>query len=290
MALLLSTQQAAQSQSAHATAQPTPGPTAQDAAASQSALGNPDETSPCKLVFGDESQRVSTSYRYLGALQSYDCKRFSPILLSGLDDDAVDELVFIASSLGPETRIKDFTAKNKGEMREAIAAEIARTISVYPMRLNDLSADLDNTNVIARRFGYPVERMPVSRRGGLVEGGSAQQQAPQVARVAAPSMKEVVKPAKAQVAPKMVKEPAFTNQAAPLASSQPASPSNFIPFKGKGLELTPEGKLELSPELLQNLVQQSADRKPAEPAPSAPESLPEQPPEKKCKTDPASAG
>eukprot|EP00959_Pyramimonas_sp_CCMP1952_P213898 4475600-Pyramimonas_sp.AAC.1 len=99
-------------------------------------------------------------------------------------------------------------------MREAIAAEIERTISVYPTRLNDLSADLGNTNAMAKRLGYPVECMPVARRGGLIEGGGVHQHAPQpMERAPAPNMKEVGKPATSKGAPAALEVPKFTSQA-----------------------------------------------------------------------------
>ncbi|CAK0866000.1 unnamed protein product [Prorocentrum cordatum] len=338
--MVLSAQQGAQAQPALARAAPQTAPAVDQHAPQQAVLGksvatmaNPDESAHCKLIFGDGSQRISTFYRYLGAawkfdclkvqsLQGYDNKRFSPILLSSLDDDAVDELVYIASNLGPETRIKDFTAKSKGEMREAIAAEISRVLTAYPTRLNDLSADLTNTDILAKRLGYPVECMPVSRRGAAVVDVGAQQRAARIPSIAAPSMSDFLTAGKSKATPKAADPSAkFTSQeefeqglsgdeddqkpaaqdtsasasvgpAASLASGSSgagaeAAPSVFAPFQGKGLKLTADGKLEMSPGLLEAFVQMSHAKPPA-PAvsePSAPAGMPEGPPEKKAKAD-----
>jgi hypothetical protein len=136
--------------------------------------------------FRDDSKDVlSSSYRYLGqrwqhnsrtviprglaasCLSYIDTELFSDVQLAQVDDDTLDELVYIRTGLLPSTRITDLRCRTKGELRNTIANEGRRTMLSYPDRLTPLARNFSNTAEVAQRYGMPIKEFCPNRRDQL---------------------------------------------------------------------------------------------------------------------------
>ena len=91
-------------------------------------------TDPSVPVFPDDSDKISSSYRYFGGawkhnpraviprklkcsgLQLYKTK-FSPMATANVCDDGVDEICFIRGDFRPRSRARDLGCKVKGDFR-----------------------------------------------------------------------------------------------------------------------------------------------------------------------------
>lgn len=126
----------------------------------------------------DSHENLSTSYRYLGGVHKrnprvviprklrsgglfkIDPAFFSMVALAQLSDFSIDLVVYIMTSMGPQTRVCSLDVKTKGELRACLANEAKRTMELYPQRFRNLSPDFSNALTLAVTSGFPLDELP----------------------------------------------------------------------------------------------------------------------------------
>ena len=134
----------------------------------------------------DDKTKLSTSYKTIGATWSHpddgkqknrffpkryrtqlieacDPDRWPVSTLSQLDDEDVDYLLFITTTISPLTNPREFGCKTKGEFRASIARLFRSKMARNPSRLSGLSEELDNLGITAMKMGYREEWLSPER-------------------------------------------------------------------------------------------------------------------------------
>ena len=160
-------------------AQASGGPSAAAApkAGAKQGQSKPAETSGTgrQVVFSDDHSKLSTAFRSLGCQWRHEKNRVTPrkfrqSLLAACDplewsmartsqftEDQIDQLLYCLSSVRPDTRVQDFGAATKGELRDQILAQHQRVLRQNPQRLQMLAEDLENLPQLVLRLGYPPD-------------------------------------------------------------------------------------------------------------------------------------
>ena len=131
-----------------------------------------------KIVFSDDASRLSTAFKCLGLQWKHDKgrvapKKFRQSLIASTDpiewsmgrssqfsDDEVDMVLYALTAILPSTRVQEFGATTKGELRDQAYAQNARIFKRDPQRLALLAENLENLPMICLRLGYPPDMFP----------------------------------------------------------------------------------------------------------------------------------
>ena len=90
-------------------------------------------------------------------LAACDPLEWSMARTSQFTEDQIDQLLYALSSVRPDTRVQDFGAATKGELRDQILAQHQRVLRQNPQRLQMLAEDLENLPQLVLRLGYPPD-------------------------------------------------------------------------------------------------------------------------------------
>ena len=129
--------------------------------------------SPGVQKFPDDSSKLSTAFKALGASARFGKQKVTPhkfrcslitacdktqwpmLLLSQFTCERLDMLLYILTGLLPTTKTSAFGVSTKGEARRAVREMYRARLVRNPSRLDTLSQDMDNIPEVAMRAGYP---------------------------------------------------------------------------------------------------------------------------------------
>ena len=133
------------------------------AAATGTIITAPQDGGGRQIFFADDSSRPSTAFKCLG-LQWHDRGRVAPnkfrhSLIASTDpiewsmgrssqfsENDVDMMLFTLCAILPSTRIQEFGATTKGELRDQAWAQNKRVMKRDPQRLGLLAENLESTS------------------------------------------------------------------------------------------------------------------------------------------------
>lgn len=116
---------------------------------------------------------ISSNYRFLGGkhingekttwpkvqkikvLRKCNEDEFNPLRLASMEDDVIDQLVYLATNCPPSLKIADLKINTKGELRRLLKREHDRLAQHQPVRFKMLSPDYGNLEEVVVALGYP---------------------------------------------------------------------------------------------------------------------------------------
>ena len=146
---------------------------------------------PLVPVYDDDANRISNSYKTLGAEHLAAKSRAAPIRfrislicacnsddyphlrLSQLPSEYIDMLLFMCAKIRPDSKPSDLGASTKGAMRQAVRAQYEVRRQRGRARFEEIAEDFSNLPQLAVRDGYPLQLCTPETRKYLSATGVA---------------------------------------------------------------------------------------------------------------------